>query len=63
VVRSLVEGWNRGDRDDMSAFHPDVRVGCRFGPLQRVRITGSRASSGLSDTEELPTKFELRQNC
>jgi limonene-1,2-epoxide hydrolase len=62
VLRSLAEGWNRGDRTDTSAFHPDVE----WLPIRAATEGAYRGIAGIkrfiADTEESFDKFELRQD-
>ncbi len=60
LLRALIERWNRGERDDMSMFHPDVEWLPR-----RVETEGAyRGIAGIerfiADTDQTFEKYELR---
>jgi ketosteroid isomerase-like protein len=60
LVRDLKEQWNRGERSDTPAFHPDVE----FLPLRAATEGSYRGIAGIekfvADTEQTFNKFELR---
>jgi ketosteroid isomerase-like protein len=60
LLRQVIERWNRGERDDMSAFHPDVE----WLPLRASTEGAYRGHAGIhrfvADTEREFETFELR---
>jgi ketosteroid isomerase-like protein len=60
MLRDLKEQWNRGERSDTSAFHPDVE----WRPLRAATEGAYHGIAGIerfvADTEQTFNKFELR---
>jgi ketosteroid isomerase-like protein len=61
IVRRVMDSWNRGERRDLSPFHPDVE----WLPLRAATEGAYRGIAGIerfiADAEETFDKFEPRQ--